>query len=160
MYTLPSKLKLFAIIFMVIGAIGITSGFLSTPKTIEDVKEMMASNDDHNGSDEATQNGHEEAHDGDAHYEHVMHQMQNRPWSALYIASFFFFIIVLGVLAFYALQYAAQAGWSPVLFRVMEGITSYLPVASVIIIALLLASIFDLNHIFHWMDPDLVNPRK
>ena len=38
------------------------------------------------------------------------------------------------VLAFYAIQYAAQAGWSPVLFRVMEGITAYLPVASVIIL--------------------------
>ena len=159
MYTLPSKLKLFAIIFMVIGAIGITTGFLSTPKTIEDVKEMTAGHDSHNGTDDANGNG-QETHDGDAHYEHVMHQMQNRPWSALYIASFFFFIIVLGVLAFYAIQYAAQAGWSPVLFRVMEGITSYLPVASVIIIALLLASFFELNHIFHWMDPELVDPES
>jgi hypothetical protein len=171
MYTLPNKLKLFALILMVIGAIGITTGFLSTPKTIEDVKEMTAGHDSHNGSDEASGDGHgvandshnengEETHDGNAHYEHVMHQMQNRPWSALYIASFFFFIIVLGVLAFYAIQYAAQAGWSPVLFRVMEGITSYLPIASLIIIALLLASFFDLNHIFHWMDPELVDPES
>src|SRR5210317_654743 len=101
MYTLPSKLKLFALILMVIGAIGITTGFLSTPKTNEDVKEMTAGHDSHNGSDEVSGDGHEvtndshnengeEAHDGDAHYEHVMHQMQNRPWSALYIASFFF----------------------------------------------------------------------
>jgi hypothetical protein len=168
MYTLPTKLKLFAIIFMVIGAIGITAGFLSAPKTIEEVKEMTAGHDSHNG-DEVKADGHEvatdshkennaETHDDDAHYEHVLHQMQNRPWSALYIASFFFFIIVLGVLAFYAIQYASQAGWSPVLFRVMEGITSYLPIASLIVIALLLASSFDINHIFHWMDPDLVDP--
>ena len=34
-------------------------------------------------------------------------------------------MLALGTLAFYAIQRAAQAGWSPVLFRVMEGITAY-----------------------------------
>ncbi len=43
MYTLPNKLKLFAIIFMVVGAIGIVSGFMMAPKTTSEVKEMMAS---------------------------------------------------------------------------------------------------------------------
>ena len=38
----------------------------------------------------------------------------------------FFMMISLGVLAFYAIQRAAQAGWSIVLYRIMEGITSYL----------------------------------
>ena len=65
-------------------------------------------------------------HGTDAHAEHVLHQMHNRPYAALYVAAFFFFMISLGVLAFYAIQYAAQAGWSPVLFRVMEAITYYL----------------------------------
>lgn len=164
MYTLPNKLKLFAIIFMVVGAIGIVTGFMMAPKTTSEVKEMMASgHGDGHGSDHAVAadshgEGHgEAAHDDEAHYEHVLHQMQNRPWSALYIASFFFFMIALGTLAFYAIQYAAQAGWSPVLFRVMEGITAYLPVASVIIIVLLLLSAFHFNHIFHWMDPELVD---
>lgn len=164
MYTLPNKLKVFAIIFMVLGALGLGAGFLSAPKTIEDVKEKMANHHDE-GHDTAqsenaghhTENAH---HSDDAHYEHVLHQMQNRPWSALYIASFFFFMIALGCLAFYAIQYAAQAGWSPVLFRVMEAITAYLPVASVIVFILLLLSAFHVNHIFHWMDPELVNPES
>ena len=167
MYTLPNKLKLFAIIFMVVGAVGIVSGFLMAPKTTSEVKEMMADGhgDGHGGDhavvDESHNGGHgEEAHDDEAHYEHVLHQLQNRPWSALYVASFFFFMIALGTLAFYAIQYAAQAGWSPVLFRVMEGITAYLPVASVIILVLLLLSAFHVNHIFHWMDPELVNPES
>ncbi|MBT8261620.1 MAG: quinol:cytochrome C oxidoreductase [Bacteroidia bacterium] len=167
MYTLPNKLKLFAIIFMVVGAVGIVSGFLMAPKTTSEVKEMMADGhgDGHEGDHAVADESHsvaqaEEAHDDEAHYEHVLHQMQNRPWSALYIASFFFFMIALGTLAFYAIQYAAQAGWSPVLFRVMEGITAYLPVASVIIIVLLLLSAFHMNHIFHWMDPELVNPES
>ncbi len=169
MYTLPKKLKLFAIAFMVVGAIGMIAGFLSAPKTTAEVKEMMASHhgDGHGETVEEVSHGdghgevNEDAHGGeDAHYEHVLHQMQNRPWSALYIASFFFFMIALGTLAFYAIQYAAQAGWSPVLFRVMEGITAYLPVASVIIFVLLLLSAFHVNHIFHWMDPELVNPES
>ncbi|MCT8339685.1 quinol:cytochrome C oxidoreductase [Flavobacteriaceae bacterium TK19130] len=183
MYSVPSKLKLFAIIFMVVGAIGIVAGFLTAPSSTEEVKEMMASHGDghgehaedshatmdHHGNAEAGHDGHEAmnprlepAHDGgeDAHYEHVLHQLQNRPWSALYIACFFFFMIALGVLAFYAIQYAAQAGWSPVLFRVMEGITAYLPIGSIIIFILLLLSAFHVNHIFHWMDPELVNPES
>ncbi len=170
MYTLPSKLKVFALVFMVLGAVGMISGFLMAPKNTEEVKEMMASHhgDGHGGEATHTEthgDGHgdakTDAHGGeDAHYEHVLHQMQNRPWSALYIASFFFFMIALGTLAFYAIQYAAQAGWSPVLFRVMEGITAYLPVASVIVFILLLLSAFHVNHIFHWMDPELVNPES
>ena len=68
------------------------------------------------------------------HVEHVMHQIANRPWSALYVAAFFFMMIALGVLAFYAIQIASQAGWSPVLFRVMEGITAYLLPGALIVV--------------------------
>lgn len=176
MYTLPKKLKLFAIIFMVVGAIGMISGFLSAPTTTAEVKEMLASHDDGqsgdatNAEDEGIHDETKETHGGEEgdnahgdeeeHLEHVLQQLQNRPWSALYIASFFFFMIALGTLAFYAIQHASQAGWSPVLFRVMEGITAYLPIASVIIIVLLLLSTFHMNHLFHWMDPDLVNPES
>lgn len=167
MYTLPSKLKLFAIVFMVIGAIGMVTGFLNAPKTTAEVKEMKASGHGDHGDGHNVEAGHNggheavnDAHDDEAHYEHVLHQMQNRPWSAIYIASFFFFMISLGVLAFYAIQYASQAGWSPVLFRVMEAITAYLPWASVIILILLSISAMDINHIFHWMDADLINPES
>ena len=227
MYTLPNKLRVFALVFMVLGAIGIVAGFLSAPSTTQEVAAMMAdahhgeehaadghaveghhgeghaadghAAEGHHGEEHATEGhanagheaeGHEmstveQNHEGEMHMteghhaegaghesghaaadphqehlEHVLHQMQNRPWSALYVASFFFFLIALGALAFYAIQYAAQAGWSPILFRVMEGITGYLPVASVFILILLLASAFHLNHIFHWMDPELVNPES
>ncbi len=93
---------------------------------------------------------------GDEHYEHILHQLQNKPWAALYVAAFFFFMIPLGALVFYAIQYASQAGWSPVLFRVMEGITSYLLPGGVIIFVLLVLSSLHLNHLFIWMDPEVV----
>ena len=156
MYTLPSKLKLFAIIFMVVGAIGIIGGFVTAPSSKEEVKEMLASHhDDSHGTQVETTDTHA---DNEAHVTHVYHQVQNRPWSAVYVAAFFFFMIALGVLAFYAIQIASQAGWSPVLFRVMEGITAYLLPGSLIVLLLLLLSSFHVNHIFHWMDANLINP--
>lgn len=173
MYTLPNKLKLFALVFMVLGAVAMVSGFMSAPSSTAEVKELLADHhgDGHGGDhgeakaahgDEAHGGGHgEDAHGGEeAHLEHVLHQMQNRPWSALYIAAFFFFMIALGALAFYAIQHASQAGWSPVLFRVMEGVTAYLPVGSVVMLILLILSVMHVNHIFHWMDPELVNPES
>ena len=170
MYTLPSKLKLFAIVLMVIGALGIVTGFLSAPSSTAEVKEMIASSHDDGHSVEATHtDGHdavkkshsedqgETAHDDEeAHLEHVLHQLQNRPWSSLYIACFLFFMISLGVLAFYAIQIASQAGWSPVLFRVMEGITSYLIPGGIIMLILLGLSAFNFNHLFVWADPEVM----
>jgi len=61
-------------------------------------------------------------------------------------------LISLGALAFYAIQQVAQAGWSPVLFRVMQGVTSYLLPGSIIFFVLLLCSGFHLNHLFVWMN--------
>lgn len=170
MYTLSSKLKLTAIIFMIVGAIGLIYAFIAAPSSIGEVKEMMADDASHGSSDmeivdqdvQIADPDHAEAehilvddHDNE-HYEHLLHQLQNKPWAALYIAAFFFFMIALGTLVFYALQYAAQAGWSPVLFRVMEGITAYLLPGSIIIFIILLLSGFHLNHLFIWMDPEVV----
>ena len=90
------------------------------------------------------------------HVEHVLHQLQNKPWSALYVACIFFMLIAVGALAFYAIQWASQAGWSPILFRVMEGVTSYLLPGSIIFFLLLLAAAFHYSHIFIWMDPEVV----
>jgi hypothetical protein len=89
----------------------------------------------------------------DEHAEHVLHQMHNRPYAALYVAAFFFMMISLGVLAFYGIQYAAQAGWSPVLFRVMEAITYYLLPGALIVLAI---GLWADDHIFIWMDPEVV----
>jgi len=168
-YTLPNKLKLFAIILMVLGAVGIGAGFLSAPGSTAEVKQMMAAHGDDHG--EASNESHDTIKDshGDAahgashdaaheqkHLEHTLHQLQNRPWSALYVACFFFFMIALGALAFYAVNFAAQAGWSPVLFRVMEAITAYLVPGGIIMFVLLGLSGFHINHLFVWADPEVV----
>ncbi|MFM2011201.1 MAG: hypothetical protein RLZZ479_1592 [Bacteroidota bacterium] len=105
-----------------------------------------------------------EAHEGDAHAEHeahlthVLHQLQNKPWAALYVACIFFLLISMGTLAFYAIQQVAQAGWSPVLFRVMQGITAYLPVGSVLFFVFLILSGLHFNHLFVWLGEGVTDP--
>ena len=100
---------------------------------------------------------HDANHDKE-HAKHVLHQLQNKPWAAVYVACIFFMLIAVGVLAFYAIQYASQAGWSPILYRVMEGITAYLLPGSIIFFLLLVMSSLHFNHLFAWMNPDVINP--
>ena len=113
---------------------------------------------------EATEAHEGDAHEGDAHAEHeahlthVLHQLQNKPWAALYVACIFFLLISMGTLAFYAIQQVAQAGWSPVLFRVMQGITAYLPVGSVLFFVFLLLSGLHFNHLFVWLGEGVTDP--
>ena len=229
---------------MVLGLLGIGYGFLTAPKTIQDVEKILAEQEDHGGGHgdaaghglvphEATGQkaathesagdkveGHESGHktetpvdyvepavakqadtlkndtiaivgkdttmtgviaadthetaapepkkvevkdahaEHQAHLEHVLHQLQNKPWAAFYVACIFFMFISLGVLAFYAIQVCAQAGWSPVLFRVMQGITAYLPVASVIFFVFLILCVFHLNHMFPWMAEGITDPKS
>lgn len=157
MYTFSSKLKTFSFILMLLGVLGIGYGFFSAPKTIQDVETILAA--DSHGHHDAKHDAHAtEKHDAKAeaehqeHLEHVLHQLQNKPWAAVYVAGLFFMLISLGVLAFYAIQQVAQAGWSPVLFRVMQGITAYLLPGSIIVFIILLLSGFHVNHLFVWMN--------
>lgn len=156
MYTFSGKLKTLSFVLMIVGALGIGYGFLSAPKSTQEVEQLL----DKEHKALHTHGGHHHDHHEitEEHIAHVYHQEANKPWSALYVAGLFVFLISVGVLAFYAIQHAAQAGWSPVVFRVMEGITAYVPVGAVIVFLLLLASALHLNHnhIFVWMDKDVV----
>ena len=167
MYTISNRLKIFSISLIILGALGWSYSYVNSHKSLEEVKEILAyessHGDSHGDSHEVTNHGSESNDDShselshhsneDIHAEHVMHQIHNRPYAALYVADFFFMMIALGVLAFYAIQYASQAGWSPVLYRVMEAITYYLLPGALIV--LLIAIIGD-KHIFIWMDPEVV----
>ena len=221
MYTFSSKLKTFSFVLMLVGILGIGYGFLTAPKTIQDVETILKEEEGahHEGGHEAAAEHQEakgESHGSEANHEevanttldstvtnhnetvstthdtltktatpeahaehatehkspaeakaeheehvaHVFHQLQNKPWAALYVACIFFLLITMGVLAFYGIQQVAQAGWSPVLFRVMQGITAYLPVISVIFFVFLLLSGFHVNHLFVWMKEGVTDPNS
>lgn len=174
MYTFSSKLKTFSIILMALGVLGIGYGFLTAPKDIHEVETILAA-ESHGGHGESHASAEVESHEehavaGEKHAEvahadehtehltHVLHQLQNKPWSALYVACIFFLLLTMGVLAFYAIQQVASAGWSPVLFRVMQGITSYLPVGSLIFFVLLILCGLHFNHIFVWLGEGVTDP--
>ncbi|SEB98911.1 hypothetical protein SAMN04489761_2179 [Tenacibaculum sp. MAR_2009_124] len=95
-------------------------------------------------------NAHGEDH-GDHHAEHAFHQMQNRPWSAFYVAMLFSLGVSLLVLAFYAAQRIAHAGWSVVLFRVMEAISNNIHYVSIFMIIFIILTVMHQNHLFPWM---------
>ena len=178
MYKISSNIKILCFSLMVLGLLGIGYGFYKAPKTIEESKELVAashhdshSSDSHSSDSHSSDSHSSDSHSSDSHSyasgshemshdEHVFHQLANRPWAALYVAAFFFFMISLGTLAFYAIQRAAQAGWSPVLFRVMEGITGYLLTGGLIILFILILSVMHFNHLFIWMDPEIVEHDK
>ena len=171
-YTFSNRLKIASFIAMGLGFVMLVAGFLNAPSNVEEAKAMIAAShaDGHGGHGEMTTHvndhsehgeketmasAHHEAHSAE-HDEHMFHQLANRPWSALYVAAFFFFMISLGVLAFYAVQRAAQAGWSPLLFRIMEGITAYLVPGGIIVFVILVLSVMHVNHLFVWMDAEVV----
>ena len=178
MYVISKNIKILSFSLIVLGLMGIGYGFYNAPKTIEESKEMIANM--HHDSHSSDSHGHDsyssdDSHSSDSHAydshssddshhmshdEHVFHQLANRPWAALYVAAFFFFMISLGTLAFYAIQRASQAGWSPVLFRVMEGITGYLLPGGLLVLVILILSVLHFNHLFIWMDPEVVEHDK
>lgn len=180
MYILSGKLRLFSIVLVVAGLIGIVYGFLTVPKTLEDVKQIMSEQEAHHGDATSAHGSNEtanfvdtargqkgysdsamdkavdlnpEGHGANTHEAHVLHQMQARPWSATFVAAFFFMMLALGALVFYAIQFAAQAGWSPVLYRVMEGITAYLLPGSIIVFLIV---VFAGTHFYPWQNDELV----
>lgn len=179
MYTFSNKLKIVSIILITLGLLGVGFSFFDAHKSFEEVETLLAeeahhggghanetthsitSNDEHAVANSHSVEAHSQVDDHKKHVEHVQHQIANRPWSALYVAAFFFMMIALGVLAFYAIQIASQAGWSPVLFRVMEGITSYLLPGALIVLAIAVAS-GTIGHynLFIWMDPEVVEHDK
>ncbi len=164
MYTFSNKLKIGSLILMALGLLGMGIGFVSAPSTVDEAKALVAAQEDGHGGghgEAAAAAAHEPAAHADQAHEsehdvHLLHQLQNRPWAAVYIAAFFFFMLSLGTLAFYAIQRAAQAGWSPLLFRVMEAITAYLVPGGIIVFVILVLSVMHMNHLFVWMDPETV----
>lgn len=77
---------------------------------------------------------------------HAFHWTK-RLYANLWINNVYFTgIAIIGVF-FFAIQYAAQAGWSTALLRIMLSFGNWLPIAAV----LMLATFFIANHdLFHW----------
>lgn len=169
MYTFSNKLKTFSIVLMILGLVGIAYGFFTAPKTVEQVEQILAESHHgheahdahaapaHHGEDAAhADKAHDDAHK--EHLEHVLHQLQNKPWAAVYVGCIFVMLISVGIFTFNQIQYAASVGWSPVLFRVMEALSSYMLPGAILFFILLVASSTHMNHLFIWMNEGIADP--
>ncbi len=94
--------------------------------------------------------------------EKIHHQQENKPWANLLVSNFFFLAVSLGALFFMAVQYAAQVGWSAVVLRVMEAMTTYLWIPMVLMLVLILTGMGHIggNHIWHWMAEGIMDPEN
>ena len=169
MYTFSNKLKTFSIVLMILGLVGIAYGFFTTPQTVEQVEQILAESHHgheahdahaapaHHGEDAAhADEAHDDAHT--KHLEHVLHQLQNKPWAAVYVGCIFVMLVSVGIFTFNQIQYAASVGWSPVLFRVMEALSSYMLPGAILFFILLVASSTHMNHLFIWMNEGIADP--
>ncbi|MES2398068.1 MAG: quinol:cytochrome C oxidoreductase [Bacteroidota bacterium] len=83
-----------------------------------------------------------------------------RIWANLLVNGWFFMGIALLATFFMALQYVAEVAWSVAVKRVYEAVSSFLPIGAIIMFLILLAGQFHVHHLYHWMDPDVINPES
>lgn len=87
--------------------------------------------------------GHHEGAEAEAHPFH----WYERLYANLWINNVFFTGIAIVGVFFFAIQFAAQAGWSAPILRVMLSLGNWLPIAGI----LMIVTFFIANHdLFHW----------
>ena len=79
-------------------------------------------------------------------------------WVSLLFNNYFFMGIALFAVFFVALQHVAEAGWATIFKRIPEAIMSFLPITGLIMLVIVVAAALHLNHIYHWMEPGIMDP--
>jgi hypothetical protein len=167
-YTFSPKTKRFTIILMVLGlvlaGIGIANLNNDSHSTATEHKtEANANVHDSHGKDASAHGDHAAAASHDEHAEHgnvpneqfgprAEYHSLNKPattriFANLLVAGYFFLMISLAALFWYAIQYVANAGWSAAIKRVPEAVMTFIPVPLIVILVVLF---LDKNNIYHW----------
>lgn len=159
MYSFSPKLRLYSIIFIVLGVVLFGAGYFMN-HSIDDVRIENMMEAAHSGGIHTPTNSSEMVgpQDHAAHLEHAKLQIKNQPLAAIHTVAVFLFGISCCALFFYSIQNAAHAGWSIIVLRVMEAIASYIPVGGAILVIIMILNVSHTGHLFHWMDPELTTP--
>lgn len=187
MFEFTSKIRVVAIVLVILGVISVGASFFTGDgahgSEHHEDNQAHAQHDGqehgaHSESDEALKHGDKDYHKTAAQStpenntqtqvdamqtpELTHHQAQNKPWANLLTNGFFFLAIAAGALFFLAVQYAAQAGWTVVLLRVMEAIAQFIWVPLVVLLLIAIASVFHIggNHIYHWLAEGITDPQS
>jgi len=162
-FVMPAKGKNFAMIMMVLGLVLAGVGITQIDKSGASHDAHKTEVSSHEGSEhgatahEATAEHHEAAEE----HHNVMtekfgprmeYHAENKPWTTrifanLLIAGYFFLMVSLCALFWYAVQYVANAGWSSAIKRIPEAMFTFIPVPFAV---LLLTVIIAKNDIYHW----------
>ena len=67
-------------------------------------------------------------------------------WANLLLNNYYFLSIAIGASFFMALQYITQSGWSAMFKRVPEAMSSFIPVAAIVMLLIF----FGMDHLYHW----------
>lgn len=169
-FTVPSKGKNFAFGAMAIGLILTVIGIFTLPSSNDHHADKKAPT-----KTEANANaGHTEGHDakhasveahGDSHAaasaeSHEDHH--EKPWYLrillnVFINGYLLLLISLAALFFVALQYIANAGWSVLIKRIPEAMYTFIPVAFIIVMVVL---VFAKNDMYHWAHYEHLHLKK
>ncbi|RYF20040.1 MAG: quinol:cytochrome C oxidoreductase, partial [Flavobacteriales bacterium] len=79
-----------------------------------------------------------------------------RTFANLLLMAYYFACVCMSGAFFLAVQYVAQAGWSASILRVPQAMAKTLPIAVVILLAVIGAGLFTHNLYHHWADPELL----
>lgn len=156
MYTFSPKLKSLAFIFIIAGIVLFAAGYFMNHSIdatkIEHLMEQAHAGGHSNPSNSSEMVG---PQDHAAHLEHATMQVHNRPLASIHSVAVFAFGIACAVLFFYSMQHAGHAGWPIIIMRVMEAVASFIPVAGIVVLIIVLLNAAHIGHLFHWMDPEL-----
>lgn len=86
------------------------------------------------------------------------HELHERTFANLLLMAYYFATVCMSGAFFLAIQFVAQAGWSAAILRVPQAMAKALPVAAVILIAVVGAGLYTHNLYHHWNAPGLTDP--
>ena len=161
MYSFSPKLRLYSIVFVVLGLVLFGAGYFMN-HGVDDTQIEHMMEQVHAGGNTAPLNSSELVgpQDHAAHLEHAKMQFKNQPLAAIHTVSVWLFALSCCALFFYAIQNASHAGWSIIILRVIEAVASFIPFAGAAVVIIMLLNVTHMGHLFHWMDGTLTDPKS
>ncbi len=115
----------------------------------DDVDEHHAEGTHTEKADDHAEKGHSEGASHGKIAGSVQASWLTQLWANLLLNSYYFLLFAAAALFFIALNYASNAGWSTLLKRVMESITSYLPIGILLLVAVIY---FGKEYLYDWVE--------
>jgi hypothetical protein len=86
------------------------------------------------------------------------HELHERTFANLLLMAYYFATVCMSGAFFIAIQFVAQAGWSAAILRVPQAMARTLPIAALVLIAVVAAGLYTHNLYHHWNAPGLTDP--